>query len=367
MINRLYVHNFRCLENFELPLAGRRSVLLVGANGVGKSTVRHALRLLQRIARGTNRVGQLVSPGECTRGRMDAPMRFELEVRLGEHLYRYLLALELPPRFRELRVFQEAFYVDGEPVFTRELAQVTLHLDAGQAPLSTFRVDWHLVALPILQERRGDTDPLFVFKQWLGRMMVLHPIPAQMSGASSIEKLEPEPDLSNLGEWWSGIIAHSPASYVHIDAYLKQLMPDLVDVKNPLTGSENRSLTVQFRGPLNLPFDALSDGEKCFFACALVLASNRAYGPIFCFWDEPDSHLSLSEVSHFVGALRREFETGGQFLMTSHNAEAIRRFSDENTIVLTRASHLEPPQVRWAESLGLNDDLASVLARGALP
>ena len=49
----------------------------------------------------------------------------------------------------------------------------------------------------------------------------------------------------------------------------------------------------------------------------------------------------------FVGALRREFETGGQFLMTSHSAEAIRRFSDENTIVLTRASHLEPPQVRW--------------------
>ncbi len=39
MIQRLYVHNFRCLENFELSLDGARSVLLLGRNGVGKTTV----------------------------------------------------------------------------------------------------------------------------------------------------------------------------------------------------------------------------------------------------------------------------------------------------------------------------------------
>ena len=68
--------------------------------------------------------------------------------------------------------------------------------------------------------------------------------------------------------------------------------------------------------------------------CALVLAANGAYGRLLCFWDEPDNYLALSEVGHFVMALRKAFQSGGQFITTSHNPEAIRRFSDENTLVL---------------------------------
>jgi predicted ATPase len=48
-------------ENFELPLSGNHSILLIGKNGAGKTTVGLALEILQRIARGTNRVGELVS------------------------------------------------------------------------------------------------------------------------------------------------------------------------------------------------------------------------------------------------------------------------------------------------------------------
>jgi len=51
MIERFYVHNFRCLENFELPISGRASSLLIGRNGTGKSTIRLALEVLQQIGR----------------------------------------------------------------------------------------------------------------------------------------------------------------------------------------------------------------------------------------------------------------------------------------------------------------------------
>jgi len=61
MIKRLYIHNFRCLENFDLPISGQPSSLLIGKNGAGKSTVGDALQVLQQIARGTNRVRELVS------------------------------------------------------------------------------------------------------------------------------------------------------------------------------------------------------------------------------------------------------------------------------------------------------------------
>ena len=64
MIQRFYVHNYRCMENFELPIAGKPSSLLIGKNGTGKSTIGFVLEILQRIARGTNRVSQLVKPSD---------------------------------------------------------------------------------------------------------------------------------------------------------------------------------------------------------------------------------------------------------------------------------------------------------------
>ena len=107
MIRRLYVHNFRCLENFELPISGQRSALLIGENGSGKTTVGLALEILHKIAGGTNRVGDLVKPKDLARGRADAPMRFEIEVELDATIYGYAVAFELPRGFKELRVFDE--------------------------------------------------------------------------------------------------------------------------------------------------------------------------------------------------------------------------------------------------------------------
>ncbi len=104
MIRRLYAHNFRCLENFELPLAGHSSVLLIGKNGTGKTTVGLALEVLQRIARGTNRVGELVKPTDLTRGRPEVPLRIEVEAELESRIYQYVIAFEFPKEFKELRV-----------------------------------------------------------------------------------------------------------------------------------------------------------------------------------------------------------------------------------------------------------------------
>ena len=95
--------------------------------------------------------------------------------------------------------------------------------------------------------------------------------------------------------------------------------------------------------------------------CAMVLAANEAYGPLLCFWDEPDNYLALSEVGHFVLALRKAFQSGGQFIATSHNPEAIRRFSDENTLVLYRKSHLEPTIVRPLTELRASGDFSGDL------
>lgn len=377
MIRRLYVHNFRCLENFELSLAGLSSVLLIGNNGSGKTTVRLALEIFQKIARGTNRVSDLVKLKDFTRGRTDSPMRFEIDVELNASKYEYEITLGLLDGSRDLRVLDESLLVDGEPIYMRDKARLYL-ADApevktisapGEARLS---IDWHLVALPIIQEQSSE-DPLLIFKQWLARMLILRPIPSLIRGDSDRETLQPDIGVTNFGAWFSGTVAHAPSAYSKIDTYLKQLMPDLGDIKNPIIGKDARSLVVQFSGDrgsplthqsLPIPFEDLSDGEKCFMISALVLAANSSYGPVLCFWDEPDNHLALSEVGHFILALRKAFQPGGQFIATSHNPEAIRRFSEENTLVLHRKSHLEPTIVRKLSDIQISGDLVGALIRG---
>jgi ABC-type cobalamin/Fe3+-siderophores transport system ATPase subunit len=365
VIHRLHVHNFRCLENFELPISGKSSVLLIGKNGAGKTTVGRALEILQKIARGTNRARDLIEPKDLARARTDVPMRFEIEVALKAVIYQFTIAFEYPRGFKELRVLEEKLTVGGKSIYSREVAQVHL-TRSGPEKEADFRIDWHLVALPIIQEQ-STTDPLFVFKQWLARMLILRPTPGSILGDSKEETLQPNIQVTDFGAWFSGLLAHAPSAYTKIDDYLKQVMPDLKDIKNPVVGKDFRSLEVQFsndQGSVILPFEDLSDGEKCFMICALVLAANDVYGPLLCFWDEPDNFLGLSEVSHFVLALRRAFQSGGQFIATSHNSEAIRSFSDENTLVLSRQNHLEPTRVRPLNEMNVSGDLISALVRG---
>ncbi len=361
MLQRLYIHNFRCLENFELPIKGMSSALLIGKNGAGKSTIASALEVLQSIGRGINRVGQLVQSKDFARERSDVPIRFEIEVLIEKKLYKYVLALELPEKFKELRVFEEQLIIAGDPIYSRKEAQVTVY-NNSQNREAQFLVDWHLVALPVIQ-----TDPIHFFKTWLARMIILAPIPSLMTGESNDDTLEPKRDASNFGEWFSGLLSRYPAAYTQVVQYLREVMPDIKDFLNELIGKDSKSMIVRFEennANLSVDFEALSDGEKCFFLCAVVLAANESYGPLFCFWDEPDNYLSLSEVGHFITSLRRSFKNSGQILVTSHHEEGIRKFSNENTFVLDRKSHLEPTLIRLLSDISIPGDLVDALIRG---
>lgn len=365
MLYRLYAHNFRCLENFELAVDKTPSALLIGKNGTGKSTVGEVLKRFQQIGRGINRVGDLVKTSDFSYGRTNLPIRLELEAMLHDKSYRYSLAVELPEKFRQPRIAEERLSVEEQPLYVRQEAQVTL-FDTSHNREARFRLDCNLVALPVIQEQ-SPTDPLRIFKDWLASLIVLQPIPAHMTGDSSNDTLAPHGDGANIGEWFSGLLGRYPAAYTDIDRYLRTVMPDIKDFQNEIIGRNARRMRVNFEKDgacFGVDFNDLSDGEKCFFLCAIVISSNRRYGPISCYWDEPDNHLSLSEIGHFILSLRRSFQHGGQILMTSHNEEVVRRFADENTFVLGRRSHLEPTLVRRLKEIPVHGDLTSALIAG---
>lgn len=365
VLQRLYVNNYRSLENFEMAIKDLSSALLIGKNGVGKSTIRYVLEIFQKIGRGNNRAKDLIGAKDFSHGKQNIPMRFELSVLLDGKRYQYIIAFELPEAFREFRIFEEKLTIDDKDLFFRNGAQVTLCAGTRNKE-AQFLVDWHLVALPIIQEQ-SEIDPIHLFKRWLTNMVILAPIPSLMTGASRGETLEPALDGSNFGEWFSGVLARYPAAYTTAHSYLKTAMPDIEDIQNKLIGEDAKSMVVHFKknnDVIKIAFNELSDGEKCFFICALVLAAVKHYGPLFCFWDEPDNYISLSEVGAFVVALRASFQNGNQLLVTSHNPEAIQKFSNENTFVLGRSSHLEPTRIKRLDEITVNGGLVDALICG---
>ena len=366
MIERLYVHNFRCLENFTLDFAGQPSAALIGKNGSGKSTVLHALRVFQRICRGPNRVKDVISAKDFARFDKSRPMRFEIDLTLGQQRFKYAVSFEWPSDFYEARIAEETLQKEGVSVFTRQQAQVQL---AGGAQ---FGLDWHVFALPVINQKPPERSIQDV-KAFFANMILLAPIPQMMEGFSEAPATELDSYALNYASCLRAILQKKPKAYTEFDSFVKSVLPDFSSIENVDRGKEGGSqliVTFEQSRPHQTPpldFDVLSDGEKCFLLSAYIAAANAVRSPtdppVVCVWDEPDSHLSLSEVGHFIAAMRKMTNRGGQFIATTHHPETIRKFSDDNTFVLTRRSHLEPTVVKLLNAYPYKGDLIHALVR----
>lgn len=370
MLHRLYVHNFRCLENFEFKPGHQSSVLLIGKNGVGKSTIRTVLAMFQAIGRGESQVKDLVKISDFTRGRDDVPMVFELDIALGDDRYQYSLALELPLGFKALRILRESVLVNGEPLYTRQQAEVTVSRQIASRNDGVFSMDWHLVALPVIQDRAASSR-LQTLREWLRKMVLLSPLPPLMVGETSGAPAALHPHGTNLVDWLSDLLESHPTAYATVVEQVQAVMPDVDLLRFEKLGRDTRALMVKFRSGTTedeQPFDRLSDGEKCFFLSAVLLAANRWDGPLFAFWDEPDNYLAAHEINQFIVALKRSFaQHGGQLMATSHNVQAILCFPVDSTWVVGRRSHLEPSQIRCMDDTEeKNTDLMQRLMDGEI-
>jgi len=361
MIERLYVHNFRCLENYTLDLAGRSSALVIGKNGTGKSTVLQCLKLFQSICRGSGRVRDLISAGDFTKHRTDHPMRFEVDLSLANKRFKYAISFEWPANFHEARILDEGLSVDGDAIFTRHHSQI--QLSGGSA----FGLNWHIVALPVINERPGERA-IQDIRTFFATMILIAPIPPAMTGFAEEPSMELQYDAANYASCLRALLGQKPAAYGVFDSYVKTVIPDFSSIENVERGESGTQLMVKFeelppQGSLSIEFKALSDGEKCLFLSAYIITCNTVGSPVFCMWDEPDNHLSLSEVGHFITGLRKMTNRSGQFIATTHHPETVRKFSDETTFVLIRKSHLDPVVVRPLADFTYSGDLINALIR----
>ena len=364
MIERLYVHNFRCLENFTLDFDGNQSAVLIGRNGSGKSTVLSALQVFQSICRGPNRVKDVIRVKDFSRFDKSRPMRFEIDLAFAGTKFKYSVSFEWPADFHEARILEESLLKDGVTVFTRQNSQV--QLATGPA----FGLDWHVFALPVINERPSERSIKDV-KLFFANLIVIAPIPLLMGGFSEETETELGHQALNYASCLRALLQSKPKAYRVFESFVKQVMPDFSSIENVDRGKDGGSqLIVSFEQPhLTLPlnFDVLSAGEKCFLLAAYIVAANDVRSsidvPLVCIWDEPDNHLSISEVGHFITDLRKMTNQSGQLIATTHHPETIRKFSDENTFVLTRKSHFEPTVIKPLSAFSYSGDLIHALIR----
>ena len=182
MLTRLYIHNYKCYQNFEFDLGKIREALIIGANGVGKSTIGHVLWILQRIGRGECQIDELIKINDAFELANNGVVRIEASFEVDSSEYTYGFSLELPSGFKKLRVADERLVYNGETVFSRERAQVVLQSAHGGE--SRFLLDWHELALPRIFIQEGLTPSAVMrVREIFSAILILVPNPDEVGAA----------------------------------------------------------------------------------------------------------------------------------------------------------------------------------------
>lgn len=197
MLTRLYATNYRCLVNFDFKPTSQQ--LIVGRNGVGKTTVFDVLAMLRDFAvRGLPCEDYLMGKTR-TRWQRVAEQNFELDVSGKGGKYRYRLLVDEwgnPPR---PRIKRETLDFNDKPLFRFCDGTIGLFNDQQKpTPSVEFPFDWHRSGLATVEIGRKDNEVLTWFKRWLDRLVQVQINPWAMSARSEHESRNPALRLEQL-------------------------------------------------------------------------------------------------------------------------------------------------------------------------
>lgn len=349
MLKRLYVHNFRSLQNFELNLSGLKSALLLGKNGAGKTSIFDVMHIFQQLAQGVSQIKYLITKNDFAFGDLRKCIKMELEVTLDSKDFFYTLEIEMPEDPREPIIKSEQLKCQHEVILDRSGGRTLLNNSAE------FSLDWHHFGLPLISVR-NEQEPIALFREWLKELIVLSPISQSFAGTTQGEHTYLDRQGVYVLDWLRELLAETPNLYAEINDFLKYRLPDFSLFKFNTIGAEEKEWVVEFKNhskkKMELKFSQLSDGEKIFILASGLVARMSSGKPFLCLWDEPDHYVSLAELSHFILSCRKAAETKEgqvQIVFSTHNAQVIQEFSEHNIFVLSRASHLDPTRCLKAE------------------
>jgi energy-coupling factor transporter ATP-binding protein EcfA2 len=329
MLTRVYIDNFKALVNFTLDLDSL--VLLLGANGSGKSTVFEVIRLVRDFVTGQSTTGDLFHRASLTKWHKSNVQTFELFLDGRGGTFAYKLAIE-HDRERDLcRVLGERLKFDDLLLYESKPEQDQLHArlysdDGGEGP--RVLVDWARSAIASIQSHPENTL-LSWFKARMSRIFVLRLDPIDMIARSEKESTVLAHDGSNFVSWFRH------AAQLDMMRVMSELQPVLSEalcgfdaLRLVPDGGDARLMTIRFktedsRSTYESRFDELSEGQRALVALYSLLTAPLDEEYTLCL-DEPENFVSLREVQPWLNMLIDAAQTRPlQAILISHHPELI--------------------------------------------
>lgn len=340
MLQRLYIDNYKCLVNFELPL--QELSLLLGRNGVGKTSVLDVVFALRRLLSGAVRVTapDAFPTRTLTRWQNRELQTFEAEVRLGTDTFSYRLEVEHHRATRQGRIRRENLTSNGQPLFECEMGKVQLYRDDhSQGP--TYAVDWSESALARVASG-DDNQRLTCFRDFVNRVVVCGLYPASFITESSGEDALLQRDARNFADWYRHVLLERPDVIPGFTKALVEVIEGFRSIRLERVGQETRALMVAFDEggqAYELRFDEISDGQRALIAIYGLIHLAQGQGYTF-FLDEPDNYVALPEIQPWLMKLADACgDSLPQAVVCSHHPELIDYLGTGAGLVLSREAY----------------------------
>jgi len=339
MIKRLYVDNYKCLVNFELQLA--ELTLLLGPNGVGKTSVLDAMYALRQLLAGVAKVtdvGVFPTP-TLTRWQSRDLQVYELDAELEDDTLRYRLEIEHERATRRCRIKLEQLVANGQPLFRCKEGEVQLYRD-NHSKGPTFGVDWSESALARVAPR-GDNIRLTRFLDFMRKVIVCGLYPAGFETESSTEDSILQRDARNFAAWYRHLLFERQELVPEFTKALREVIAGFRGIRMEKVGLDTRAVMVMFEEygeRYELRLDEISDGQRALIALySLVrLAAGQGYT---LFLDEPDNYIALEEIQPWlIGLADACGAEVPQAVLCSHHPELIDYLGADRGLLLQRES-----------------------------
>jgi predicted ATPase len=354
------------MVNFECPLEGPAR-LIVGRNGVGKSTIFDVLALLRDFCV----AGELVDSrfGGLTRTRWQAAKEqsFELDLQGNGGNYKFRLVLDSVGNPERPCVLTEEVLFSGKPIFWFKQGEVHLFNDRHEDKVQ-YPFDWHRSALATVTERRDNTR-LSWFKRWLGGLLCVSPDPWRMSGVAAGEVKNPDQHLTNFADWYRHLRQETEDhEYV---ADLSEAIEGFLGMRLEDAGERRREIKVRMTEPggskkgIEYTIPELSEGQRVLIGLYAVLHFALKRGTTVCF-DEPDNFIALGEVQPWLSKVldRTQEEPDCQVLIVSHHPELLNRMAFHEGLLFDRPEGRHVRVRRFGDPAGTELSAAELVMRG---
>jgi len=364
MIKRLYIDNYKCLVNFDLLL--QEVTLLVGANGVGKTSVLDVVFALRQLLAGVAKAADAFPSSTLTRWQSRDLQVIELDLELEGDLLNYRLELKHEKARRQCKIKLEKLSSHKKPLFECKDGEAQLYTDSYvKGP--KYPVDSGESALARVAPR-GDNTRLTRMLDYVRKVTVCGLYPSGFETESATEDTVLDRDGRNFASWYRNLTLERPDLVHEFMIVLREVIDDFRNIRMEKAGIDTRAMMVGFGADdrkYELRLSEISDGQRAMIALySLVhLAAGQGYT---LFLDEPDNYVALAEIQpwlmHLSDACGSEVP---QAVLCSHHPELIDYLGADKGLLMEREASGVITVKKLRETVAKNKlKLSESIARG---